>query len=116
MFMFFFFQAEDGIRDGHVTGVQTCALPILVGPATELLLTEEDILAGANRIETALANTLKKTKTPEAKEKLMTVMEQDLERLKNLEHFNEMHKYIGFLYYNTDSLLDYLPTDDLIIF
>src|SRR5690606_41007107 len=24
-----FFQAEDGIRDFHVTGVQTCALPIL---------------------------------------------------------------------------------------
>src|SRR6266702_5332791 len=28
VFLFFFFQAEDGIRDGHVTGVQTCALPI----------------------------------------------------------------------------------------
>src|SRR5690625_7770144 len=27
----FFFQAEDGIRDGHVTGVQTCALPIFPG-------------------------------------------------------------------------------------
>src|SRR5439155_131134 len=27
----FFFQAEDGIRDGHVTGVQTCALPISRG-------------------------------------------------------------------------------------
>src|SRR5690606_4292544 len=26
---FFFFQAEDGIRDFHVTEVQTCALPIL---------------------------------------------------------------------------------------
>ena len=26
---FFFFQAEDGIRDRDVTGVQTCALPIL---------------------------------------------------------------------------------------
>ena len=26
--MFFFFQAEDGIRDYKVTGVQTCALPI----------------------------------------------------------------------------------------
>src|SRR6267143_1652192 len=26
--VFFFFQAEDGIRDGTVTGVQTCALPI----------------------------------------------------------------------------------------
>src|SRR2546426_7706732 len=28
---FFFFQAEDGIRDYKVTGVQTCALPILWG-------------------------------------------------------------------------------------
>src|SRR5439155_458782 len=28
----FFFQAEDGIRDGHVTGVQTCALPICGEP------------------------------------------------------------------------------------
>src|SRR2546426_6936550 len=31
MFFFFFFQAEDGIRDYKVTGVQTCALPISVG-------------------------------------------------------------------------------------
>src|SRR5690625_6116787 len=30
-FCFFFFQAEDGIRDGHVTGVQTCALLISSG-------------------------------------------------------------------------------------
>src|SRR5438445_12935774 len=29
MYVFFFFQAEDGIRDIGVTGVQTCALPIL---------------------------------------------------------------------------------------
>src|SRR5256885_3024899 len=28
VFFFFFFQAEDGIRDYKVTGVQTCALPI----------------------------------------------------------------------------------------
>src|SRR5215510_15592034 len=32
-FIFFFFQAEDGIRYGHVTGVQTCARPILRGCA-----------------------------------------------------------------------------------
>src|SRR5256885_6362290 len=29
LLFFFFFQAEDGIRDYKVTGVQTCALPIL---------------------------------------------------------------------------------------
>src|SRR5207249_10651797 len=28
VYFFFFFQAEDGIRDRNVTGVQTCALPI----------------------------------------------------------------------------------------
>src|SRR2546425_9580673 len=32
MLFFFFFQAEDGIRDKLVTGVQTCALPISVAP------------------------------------------------------------------------------------
>src|SRR3712207_9508030 len=31
MCVFFFFQAEDGIRDIGVTGVQTCALPISAG-------------------------------------------------------------------------------------
>src|SRR5690606_40719535 len=38
MITFFFFQAEDGIRDFHVTGVQTCALPIWIttGPKTKL--------------------------------------------------------------------------------
>src|SRR5690606_40529905 len=34
----FFFQAEDGIRDFHVTGVQTCALPISSGDLPEQVL------------------------------------------------------------------------------
>src|SRR5256884_7069910 len=38
MLVFFFFQAEDGIRDVAVTGVQTCALPILIGLARGLEL------------------------------------------------------------------------------
>src|SRR5256886_3193005 len=33
---FFFFQAEDGIRDLTVTGVQTCALPISIRKVKEL--------------------------------------------------------------------------------
>src|SRR6266576_4769921 len=37
MIFFFFFQAEDGIRDLYVTGVKTCALPILgIGANTAL--------------------------------------------------------------------------------
>src|ERR1022692_1555255 len=38
MFFFFFFQAEDGIRDYKVTGVQTCALPIYIVEASVLHL------------------------------------------------------------------------------
>src|SRR5438067_12556367 len=38
-FIFFFFQAEDGIRDRNVTGVQTCALPIFF----EKLLAQESL-------------------------------------------------------------------------
>src|SRR2546429_7114456 len=46
---FFFFQAEDGIRDVAVTGVQTCALPIslvlafLCGPAIIRRLRERNV-------------------------------------------------------------------------
>src|SRR2546422_6647403 len=36
VFIFFFFQAEDGIRDVAVTGVQTCALPIYHFEITDL--------------------------------------------------------------------------------
>src|SRR5256886_17561802 len=45
MCCFFFFQAEDGIRDLTVTGVQTCALPISPSPASRsstILVVEDD--------------------------------------------------------------------------
>src|SRR5438034_9298987 len=48
--MFFFFQAEDGIRDHCVTGVQTCALPISWNPNVECAakrVTIQDLLGPA---------------------------------------------------------------------
>src|SRR5256884_2858898 len=41
MIYFFFFQAEDGIRDVAVTGVQTCALPILKRGKSEKYIRDE---------------------------------------------------------------------------
>ena len=46
LFVVFFFQAEDGIRDYKVTGVQTCALPICIGGILGTLLV--GILASPN--------------------------------------------------------------------
>src|SRR5688572_30899750 len=59
-FFFFFFQAEDGIRDLTVTGVQTCALPILPARVTDAIshtpvfpesyvLGMADVIAGGTR-------------------------------------------------------------------
>src|SRR5438270_3648586 len=65
---FFFFQAEDGIRDLTVTGVQTCALPILDKLALEKLYLEEEIRSEMNFAEivgksSALRKVLKRVET-----------------------------------------------------
>src|SRR5439155_5502322 len=45
--------AEDGIRDGHVTGVQTCALPIWIGTGPRVALIGDEVdhlpLGGVHR-------------------------------------------------------------------
>src|SRR5690606_39287914 len=48
---FFFFQAEDGIRDFHVTGVQTCALPIYNRNSYENPKSDELIMAAASTVD-----------------------------------------------------------------
>src|SRR5256885_3145561 len=48
--LFFFFQAEDGIRDYKVTGVQTCALPISLPQYSRALL-QAWIESGAVQVE-----------------------------------------------------------------
>src|SRR5262249_56699947 len=58
MEVFFVFQAEDGIRDWSVTGVQTCALPILILGSIRLVLGVVGLAAAAaigHSLGTALA-------------------------------------------------------------
>src|SRR5256885_15628253 len=53
MTMFFFFQAEDGIRYYKVTGVQTCALPISVNAAANQMakrVTTKSVAAEQNHV------------------------------------------------------------------
>src|SRR5260370_7977704 len=51
VFFFFFFQAEDGIRDSSVTGVQTCALPISMNEGARIYAPGGVLLETGNRLE-----------------------------------------------------------------
>src|SRR6266404_7259825 len=48
--VFFFFQAEDGIRDKLVTGVQTCALPIFTGWPIATMLRGRFVVRGGKLV------------------------------------------------------------------
>src|SRR5258708_25517059 len=53
---FFFFQAEDGIRDDLVTGVQTCALPICIRSRARLASTsKEGTIVISMKVDASLA-------------------------------------------------------------
>lgn len=88
---------------------------VTIGPATELLATDEDLVTAAQRIEHALQQTLKKTKNKADQQALEKAITADIERLNQCERFQEMKRYISYFYPVQTSLLDYLPKDGLII-
>src|SRR5690554_1612374 len=84
-YAFFFFQAEDGIRDADVTGVQTCALPISYtkAPVTSdknVLLNQladikyDRIIQDGTGIGVGLATAVNRLKDSEAKSKVVILM------------------------------------------
>src|SRR5690606_39885981 len=75
IFVSFFFQAEDGIRDFHVTGVQTCALPILFAQREKWPLTAEGLFHELKqRSDAALKETFFLTR---AFEKVATLFQRE---------------------------------------
>src|SRR2546430_305764 len=54
--IFFFFQAEDGIRDLTVTGVQTCALPICSAMSRFAMILRRETSAGSTRLGGAITS------------------------------------------------------------
>lgn len=89
---------------------------VTINPATELLIDKQEMLKVAERLEDALSDTLKKVKKPADREDLVEVIGQDIEQFKQLTRFQEMYKYIGYLYDEPASLLDYLPKNGVVFF
>src|SRR3989440_7637781 len=78
---FFFFQAEDGIRDLIVTGVQTCALPIWVlvtQPGGRACGTEVEIGHGVGAERAQLGDTLPRLERPAGRPRA-AVLREDLD-------------------------------------
>src|SRR5690606_39794982 len=83
------FQAEDGIRDFHVTGVQTCALPILKGTKREI--TTDITLGIASPEEMAL-----KAKRLQDEGAVMLKVKLGKEPKTDIARIREIRKAVGF--------------------
>ncbi len=88
---------------------------IKILPASEYVLTKEKKVLLAERLEEALADSLKKVKLPELKEKFYQHIQQDITLLKQGEQPKEVMKYISLLDGNS-FLGDYFASDGIVLF
>ncbi len=103
------FSAED---QRSIDKLQT----VLIPPATELVLTSQDIARLGDKLATELALSLKKLKSTKAKEKLSQNIGYDLERLRNGQLPDDLFKYSSLAYEEPSSLLDYVASNGIVIF
>ncbi|MCJ7843036.1 transcription-repair coupling factor [Lederbergia sp. NSJ-179] len=89
---------------------------VLIGPATESPIESDQLKVIATRLESALAHSLKKLKSQEAKAKMAEKIGYDLEQLRNGQKPEQFFKYLSFDDDLTASLLDYLSSNGLLIF
>lgn len=88
---------------------------ISIGPATEVILFDEHYAKGAQLLELGLANSLKKVTDRSAKEALSEKIAYEIDQLKRRQPFPEMYKYMGLYYDRSASLIDFLPTNGIVI-
>jgi len=87
---------------------------VLIGPATETPFHEEHYDKVKDKLELALAKSLKKMKDEKAKTQLTQNIGYELEQLRNHQKPEQLFKYLSFAYENSNSLVDYLPKQGLI--
>src|SRR5699024_11408409 len=85
------FQAEDGIRDRNVTGVQTCALPILQGGEPEYIEPDATISIEGGSFSITINDYLSDSITFESFE----VQSDDRDFKKKIEKYKQEYEEIG---------------------
>jgi transcription-repair coupling factor (superfamily II helicase) len=85
------------------------------GPATEMLFDDKELKQGVEKLESGLAQSLKKLKDDKVKKQLAEKISHEMETLRNGQVLQQMFKYLSLFYENPASLLDYLPEDGIVI-
>lgn len=89
---------------------------VVVGPASELILTPEHYQRAVRFAEEALSAQLDRMADSEAKEKLQELIGWEIEQLRNEISFQGIYKYVSALYEQEQTIADYMPPDTLILF
>ncbi|UCZ53312.1 transcription-repair coupling factor [Bacillus shivajii] len=87
---------------------------VKIGPAKEVLLTEEHFQYGAHQLESKLAESLAKVKDKTTKEKMAEQVSQEIDWLKQRVTFESIYKYMSLFYNDRYTLLDYFPDNGVI--
>lgn len=88
---------------------------ITIPPAKELFANQERLRQTSSKVEKLLEEFLSKTKDPELVRKLQNSIQSDIERMKEGECFVGIYKYISQIYPDYQSLLDYMPSNKIVI-
>jgi transcription-repair coupling factor (superfamily II helicase) len=88
---------------------------VLIGPATESPINQEQMYIIAEKLKTGLSSTIKKVKKDKTKELLTQNIGYDIEMLKNGQKPEQLFKYMSLAYDEPASLLDYVSSGSILL-
>lgn len=86
-----------------------------IGPAKEMIVTQETLKEAAVRLEKKLGETIAKVKDTVTKERLMKKIGGDIELMQEGERFPHLYSYISAIYPTNETILNYLPQDTVFL-
>ncbi|HZH61626.1 MAG TPA: CarD family transcriptional regulator, partial [Metabacillus sp.] len=107
----------DSIRSFNIEDQRSIKMlkSVMIGPAVEMIVTDESRERCIQKVEEGLAKSLKKMKNEQQKEMLIENIQYDIERLRNNQLTQDMFKFSSLFYEPPASLLDYFPVDSMVI-
>ncbi|MGD8192537.1 transcription-repair coupling factor [Brevibacillus ginsengisoli] len=86
-----------------------------IGPAQEMIVSQETLRESAVRLEKKLGETIDKVKDSSTKERLMKKIGGDIEVMQEGHRFSHLYSYISAIYPMNETILNYLPQDTVLL-